>query len=278
MSIIMEWGPISSASLLGMVLSLLTSVGLPLLLLVLVYKKARAKMSSFFIGCGVFVVFALVLEQMMHAAVLAATGTLLTSSTILYGLYGGLAAALFEETGRLVAMKFLMKKTLNRQNALMYGVGHGGIEAIIIVGLAYINNLVTSVMINSGAIQISVSTLDESMQHATFEQLSALWELPAWQFYMAGVERTLAITLHIALSILVYKAVKTGQKRFWLLAFVLHFAVDFLTVTISGFGAPVWLVEVFLLVVVVLIARYTCRQYREDAVQPTNEAEMASET
>ena len=33
----------------------------------------------------------------------------------------------FEETGRLIAMKFWMKKWLDFPNALMYGIGHGGV-------------------------------------------------------------------------------------------------------------------------------------------------------
>lgn len=259
-----EWGTISAASMLGMVVTLIIALGLPVVLLVLVYKKTKAKISSFFIGCGIFVLFALILEQIMHVIVLTVTGTFLTDNIILYGLYGGLAAALFEETGRLAAMKFFMKKNLNKQNALMYGVGHGGIEAIIIVGLTYVNNLLTAVMINSGSLQATLAILDEGMQQATFEQLKALWELPAWQFYMAGVERAIAITLHIALSIFVYKAVKSGRKLFWLLAFFLHFAVDFLTVVISGYGAPVWVIEVVLLVMVIFIALYARKLYGED--------------
>lgn len=264
---VMEWGTISGASMMGMVVSLIISVVLPVVLLILVYKKAKANILPFFIGCGVFVVFALILEQIMHTVVLGVTGTLLTGNVILYGLYGGLAAALFEETGRWVAMKFLMKKNLNRQNAIMYGVGHGGIEAMLLVGLTYVSNLLTSVMINTGLLQVSMATLDESLQVTTFEQLKVLWELPSWQFYMAGVERMSAIALQIALSVLVYKSVKAGSKKYWLIAFSLHFAVDFLTVVIMGYGAPVWLLELLLVVMVVLIGLYVYKQYKAEEAE-----------
>ncbi len=263
-TILMEWGTISGVSMLGMVVSLLIAVGLPFALLLVIYKNTGAKIVNFFIGCGIFVVFAMILEQIMHTIVFSVTGTLLTNNIILYGLYGGLAAALFEETGRLIAMKFFMKKNLNKQNALMYGAGHGGMEAILIVGLTYVSNLMTAVMINAGVLQKSMTMLDEETQATTFEQLKVLWELPAWQFYMAGVERIIAIALHIALSVLVYKAVKTGRKLFWFLAFFLHFAVDFVTVVISGYGAPIWLIEAVLLVIVVFIALYVRKLYLED--------------
>lgn len=101
--------------------------------------------------------------------------------------YAALAAGLFEETGRLVAMKFFMKKNLDKGNALMYGVGHGGVEAILLVGLTYVNNIVISIMINTGTIQLSMSQLEPAMQEATYQQLQPLWQSPSYVFYMAGV-------------------------------------------------------------------------------------------
>ena len=265
MNTVMEWGTVSTASLIGMVISLIISLGLPIALLILTCKKLKAKMTSFIIGCAVFVVFALVLESLLHSVVLTATGTLLTGNIILYGLYGGLAAALFEETGRLIAMKFFMKESLNKQNSVMYGIGHGGIEAILLVGLTYISNLMTALMINSGAMQASMELVDANLQQTTFQQLKVLWELPSWQFYIAGIERLIAITLQISLSVLVYKAVSAKSRKFWFLAFGIHFAVDFLTVVITGLGAPIWIVEVLLFAAVVFVARYTYNLYKEEA-------------
>ena len=56
-----------------------------------------------------FIISALVLEKLLHAAVFKAFGTALNANIWLYTLYGGLAAAVFEETGRLLAMKYAMK-------------------------------------------------------------------------------------------------------------------------------------------------------------------------
>lgn len=261
---VFEWGTVSVASMAGMVFSFLVSMGLPIVLLIIASKKYKAKFTSFIIGGAIFIVFALVLESMMHGLVLRATGTLITGNIFLYGLYGGLAAALFEETGRFVAMKFFMKQDLDKHNAVMYGIGHGGIEAIMLVGLTYISNLLSAVMINTGVLQNSMAMLDEEMQIASFEQIKVLWETPAWHFYMAGVERTIAIVLHISLSVLVYRAVKMRSGRFWLIAFLIHFAVDFITVIVSGFGAPVWLLELLLFVMVIVVAWYAHKQYRAD--------------
>ena len=259
----MEWGTISAASIIGMIFTLIISAGLPIALGIIVYKKTHAKISSCFIGCGIFVVFALILEKILHAIVFAVTGNALQNNIFLYGLYGGLAAALFEETGRLVAMKLFMKKDLDRENALMYGVGHGGAEAILIVGLTYINNLIISFMINTGGIQLTMSQLDSAMQETIYWQLQALWQTPAYHFYMAGVERLSAIVLQICLSVLVYKCVKTGQKKFYAGALMLHFVVDFVTVVTAGLGMPIWAVEIEIVVIVAIIAWGVARIYKK---------------
>lgn len=93
--------------------------------------------------------------------------------------YAALAAAVFEETGRLIAMKFWMKKWLDFPNALMYGIGHGGVEAILIGGLSGISNLVSMLMINSGAMQNTLAALPAESANQTVSQLSALWTTPA---------------------------------------------------------------------------------------------------
>ena len=275
----MEWGTISTASIVGMVFTLLISTVLPVVLGIIVYRKTHAKIVSCFIGAGIFVGFALILERILHAIVFAVTGNAIQNNIFLYGLYGGLAAALFEETGRLVAMKFFMKKNLDRENALMYGVGHGGAEAIIIVGLTYVSNLINSFWINTGSAQIITSQLDSAIQgttyqqletfhsviqEAVYQQLQVLWQTPAYHFYMAGVERLSAIALQICLSVLVYKCVKTGQKKFYAGALILHFLVDFVTVVTAGLGMPIWAVEIEILVIVAIIAWGVARIYKKD--------------
>lgn len=108
----MTWGTVSGASMAGMVISLLLSVGLPIFLGIFIYKKTKPWVPAFFIGCGIFVGFAMILEQICHAIVLTVTGSVIRDNIWLYAIYGGLAAALFEECGRWIAMKFCLKNIL----------------------------------------------------------------------------------------------------------------------------------------------------------------------
>ena len=253
---------VPAASVAGMIFSLILSIGLPIGLLIYLRNRTGARISAFLIGGATFFLSAMVLEQLLHAAVLAAAGNALTGNIWLYALYGGLAAGLFEETGRYVAMKFCMKKQLTRQSALMYGAGHGGIEAVLILGLASINNLSAVALVNSGGFESFLSSLSAEESDALIQAFSALWSTPSWQFFLGGIERILAVALHISLSVLVYRAVRDRRISFYLLAVGLHVLVDSAALAASRFLSPI-LVEALVLLLTGLTGALAVRLYRE---------------
>ena len=104
-------------------------------------KKYNVKVRTILIGTGVFVLFALVLETILHQVVLkGAIGPTITGNVWYYALYGGLAAGIFEETGRFLAMKFLLKdEPQGARTAVAYVIGHGGIEMLIIFGVSMVS-------------------------------------------------------------------------------------------------------------------------------------------
>ena len=161
-----------------------------------------------------------------------------------------------------------MKKSLTKENSLMYGVGHGGIEAVMIVGMSYISNLMVALMINLKGLDSLLAGLDAATATATTEQLSALWTIPSYQFFFAGVERISAMMLQIALSYLVYRAVKEKQMKFYGIAVGVHFAVDAITVILSGYlgssFAGLLALEGVLLALVILICMKVSMLYRAE--------------
>ena len=64
----MIWGTVSGASMVGMVISLLLSVGLPIFLCIFIYKKTKAWVPAFFLGCGNFGGFVLILDLSYYRA------------------------------------------------------------------------------------------------------------------------------------------------------------------------------------------------------------------
>lgn len=259
---------VSALTILAIIFTMFVSIGGPVFLCFLVVKRFHARLYPAVIGAAAFALFVLVLESVMHRAVLGVTGDVITGNIWLYGLYGGLAAGIFEETGRYLAMRLYMKKSLTKENSLMYGVGHGGIEAVMLVGISYISNLMVALMINGNDFESLFAGLDDATTAVTIDRLSALWTLPSYQFFFAGVERISAMLLQIALSYLVYRAVKEKQMKFYGIAVGIHFAVDAVTVILSGYlGSSfvgLFVLEGVLLAVVILICMKVSKLYRAE--------------
>ena len=137
--------PTSSIAIIGF--NMFFGIALPVALAIYFHVKYKARIASFFIGALAMFLFAFVLEQLVHVAVLGSSfGTVIQSNIYLYVLYGGLAAGLFEETGRYAMMSVFLKNSKDEpQNALMYGAGHGGLEMMILLTLGMLNNLIYSI-------------------------------------------------------------------------------------------------------------------------------------
>lgn len=268
---------VSSASILCMFVTLAICIGLPVAALIFVRKKLKGDILPFAIGAGVFFVFVLILEQLLHLGVNALFGRQLASHVWLYALYGGLTAGIFEETGRFLAMKFLMKKRLRKENALMYGVGHGGAEAILLIGVTYMSNITFSVMINLGLLNMIPDGFMGGLKEQLIPQLSALWTTRPSAFLLSGMERISAFFLQLCLSYIVYRAVKDQQILLFIVAVAVHFAADACIVLVAQ-SAPLWLTEVSLAVSVCILCVFIFHAYRteraeEPAADPALDAE-----
>jgi uncharacterized membrane protein YhfC len=138
----------------------------------------------------------------------------------------------FEETARFIAFLFLKRRNYSGvANALSYGAGHGGIEAILLTGMTMINNLIVSLLANirilppketfgasGGITEASINQINDAIR--------ILSRTDSGLFLVAGLERIFAINIHIALSVIVWYSVMS--KKVWLfpLAILLHAAVD----------------------------------------------------
>ena len=218
------------SSLVTIAVCAVIGIAAPILLRWWMVKKYNVKVRTILIGTGVFVLFALVLETILHQLVLKGPiGPSITGNVWYYALYGGLAAGIFEETGRFMAMKFLLKdEPSGAKTAVAYGIGHGGIEMLIIFGVSMISNLVIASMINLGQADTILSAFPAEAQ-AQMQGTFAQFETSSPGTFLTGLwERASAIILQLGLSVFVWTAVRKGGKWLWLFpaAILLHFLVD----------------------------------------------------
>lgn len=190
-------------------------------------KNREVWLPSVFIGAGTFLLFALVLEQLLHSVMLP----IVQGSTLLYSVYGALAAGVFEETGRFVAYKTLMRKHYTTKNAVYIGIGHGGFEAIAVLGITLLSYVGIAVAVNSLGIDAVAEQLaggNPALVETARQQLDAIGTYGFANMAMGIYERIIAMVFHVCMSVIVYKAV-SQRGKIWLYpcAVVIHAAMDF---------------------------------------------------
>ena len=220
-----------------MAINALIGIVAPFLLAWWAVKEFKSGLKSILTGAGVFVVFALILESIVHQIVLKGPhGPAIIGNTYYYALYGGLMAGLFEETGRFLSMKLILKKeSPAASTGIAYGVGHGGIELLLLFGATMISNIAISAIINAGNLDGLLATVPEANRAQVQTQLEGLQTLTTTTLLYGLWERVSAIVLQVGLSIIVWTAVRKGGKCLWLFpaAILLHALVDALAVIIS---------------------------------------------
>lgn len=159
---------------------------------------------------------------------------------ILYCLVLAFTAGFFELAGRYGVAKILKREPMTFRRSLAAGLGHGGIEAMILIGITYINNLIYMVMIQNGSFdavlaQSAAAGVDVSQLYAVQEAL--LTTSPA-MFLLAGYERILTMVCHAAMSLTVCFGVWKGTPgKSMIFCLLFHTLLDS-TVIINGLATP----------------------------------------
>jgi len=212
------------------------------------YARKKYKINFAVLGLGAVAFFASsqVLEKIVHLLVLHpqkdGTVPLMSENPLLYVIYGISMAALFEETARLIFFKWLEKKrTLEDSDALAYGLGHGGLE-LIYIGIASLLNL----FILFSAVESQNPNIMQLLPEST---LATINNLAAWQIYLLGLERILALLLQVGLTFWIYQAVRQKKWIFLVAAYGLHALFD-LAPSLSQVG---WLSNPLLVEVILLV-------------------------
>ena len=259
---------VPALSFVTMGITLLMGIAIPLGLFIFYRKKYDCKIKPFITGCAIFAVFALVLEGICHAIILGGgRQDLITAKPLLYALYGGLMAGLFEETGRFIAFKTVLKDSHDTDNtALMYGAGHGGFEAFYILFVSGVSNIIMAVLINSGNTQLLTTGLTADKLAAIQQLIDTLVTTKPLAYCAGIVERIPAVAFHISLSVIVWFAVKNKEKWYlYPLAIILHLVLDAATATLAAYKVNVVLIEAFIYVFAIAIIFLALKIWRKNS-------------
>ncbi|HJL15650.1 MAG TPA: YhfC family glutamic-type intramembrane protease [Sandaracinaceae bacterium LLY-WYZ-13_1] len=231
-------------------------------------RRLAARWTHFFLGALTFFLFQLVTRVPLVALAQVGLAERLEASVPLqWGWLAGLSlsAGLFEETGRYVCFRwFLRREQKSWDAAVMVGLGHGGLESMLLVGGAVIATLLTLLLLPA---EVLVTLPPEAS-----EELRALTEQSPWTIALGAAERLMALVLHVALSVTVVQVFLRGERRWLLVSILAHGLANTLVVSTmrlaggEGLGATLAAEGAMLLVAVASAAWLvrTARRQRGD--------------
>lgn len=234
---------------------------LPILVLLIWKKRTGSKIKPAVVGAIVFVLFAQILEgipKFIFFAGVLPISDYVWSHTWTYVMTGCLLAGIFEEVGRYVAFRFFLRKYQDRKDAITYGIGHGGIESILVLGIAGISSIGMAAVINNGSMEQSLANLSMGQARSIELQVAAIVGYGAVRMLLEVLERVVAMTLHIALSVIVFQSVRAKKIGFLFLAILLHACFDIPAALYQCSVLTIGTAEIWLLcngIIVALIAR-----------------------
>ncbi len=183
-------------------------------------------------------------------------------------------AGVFEECGRYIVLKYIMKKNRTPENAIMYGIGHGGIEILAVLLPSMILYLVIAVLFSAGNIENALSTLNiaEDTAAAALPSVEAAAAFDYAMMAMNVIERLFALLLHIGLTVIVYYGVVNIKKACLPAAIILHMLMDTFPALYQRGVVALWAVEIWAALWTAVIVFVAVKLYRKMKAQPMNDS------
>ena len=241
---------IGKSAIPSLIITVILMVAIPVIFFIYWRKnyKQQTKISWLIAGAIGFIVSARVLELGVHMVCIVTDNPIsrfINGNTIAYVLYGIIMAGVFEECGRYIVLKYIMKKNRIPENAVMYGIGHGGIEILAVLLPALITYLAVAVLFSAGDMENALSTLDITEETVSVA-LPSIQTAAAFDYGMMAmnvIERLFAMLLHIGLTVVVYYGVVTDKKICLPVAIILHMLMDTFPALYQRSVVPLWTVE-----------------------------------
>jgi len=217
----------------AIIIALLVTIGLPILASIWLNKNLAVSWRVMIFGVLAYFInqllVALVFSGIMalhdYSGLNLAEQALFTTQLVISIVIGAAIGVLI----RWAVLRFAKEPLDNLESAYGIGVGFGGTESIIRVGLPLLFTFIT--MLSNINLDPQTSTLDPDM----IIQLEALWQVPVLVPLAGSLERLASFVMHITVTIMILQAF-TQKNNLWLGAAVgLELLVN---------GLIVWLAEV----------------------------------
>ncbi|QQK08720.1 YhfC family glutamic-type intramembrane protease [Miniphocaeibacter halophilus] len=226
--------------MIGLVLSLLVIFIIPIIVVITLNRKKKVRLRNFIVGIFAFLISQTftrlpILNLLQTKTTIFRTG--LFSNLMPYIIFLSFTAGIFEETARFIAYKTILKKEKNIYSPISFGLGHGGIEAVIYTLLPILSY------------RYNLLFLDNL------------------QVYLGILERVSAIIFHISATILVFYGIRKNKKVWWLISIIIHGMYNFIFTYLANVLNRIVLSEIVALILAIILlifARYLLRKLERE--------------
>lgn len=224
---------LSSGWIAASVTAIVFMIVYPLVLAAIARRRLGVGWRYFWFGALIFAIFQLATRVPAVQVIQAIFGKQIAASPALLWTWLAIlvvTAGLFEEVGRYVGYRWFMgreEKTWNK--AVMYGLGHGGLESMLLVGGLAILSLVNLLVLSS----VGLSAIPAAQRSQVAQQLQAIAAQPGWLPLLGAWERLWTVPIQVALSVLVLQVFRRGNIGWLWLAILAHAVVDGVSVGVS---------------------------------------------
>lgn len=209
------------------------TIFLPFVLGLLAQQRFQVGWRFFAYGALIFFLFQVISRIPLVQIIQVALAPQLRDSGSLQVVYIAglsLSAGLFEEIGRYVGYRWLMRtQEKSWEQAIMYGLGHGGIESVLIVGIPLLVQLFSLMQLST----IDLMTLPDQQRATVMQQLEIISSMPTWMPLLGAWERMWTIVFHVAMSVVVLQVFRRGGLRWLLFAILGHTVFNFVVVMVA---------------------------------------------
>ena len=260
---------IGKSAVVSLTITVILMIAIPVCFFICWRRKHReqTKISWLIAGAAGFVISARMLEVGVHYFCIVADNPVsrfINGNTAAFVLYGITMAGIFEECGRLIILKYILKKDRTRENAVIYGIGHGGIEILTVLLPAMILYLAIAVMFFQGDMETALKTLNitEETAAAALPSVQAAAAFDYAMMAMNVMERLLAMLIHIGLTVIVYYGVVNAKKLCLPAAILLHMLADTFPALYQRGILPLWAVEIWIVFWTLMIMLIAAKLYK----------------
>ena len=258
------------SSIPSLAITVVMMIAIPVIFFLCWRRKHRehTNISYLIAGAVGFIVSARILELGVHYFCILADNPVsrfINGNTAAFVLYGTAMAGIFEECGRYIVLKYVMKKNRTRENAVLYGIGHGGIEILAVILPAMLSYLAIAVIFSGGTVEDAMNSLKitKDTAAAALPSVQAAAAFGYSAMAMNVIERILAMFLHIGLTVIVFYGVTESGKSCLPLAILLHMLADTFPALYQRGVVPLWAVEIWAAGWILIIVCIAARMYRK---------------